>query len=169
MARTEIEHIVVPSLLDRLTDEEPQVSLDPQVSREDSERRFRRSVERDVESLFNTRRTMAPAPEGLTELRHSVYDYGLLDSTGIPVGTKTGRERLIAGLRDAITRFEPRMAEPSVRLLDADQVRAPQMRFEVAAILLMDRAREQVVFDTVLEVASGEYDVHGSATPAAGA
>mgnify|MGYP001561757014 CR=1 FL=1 len=97
MARTEIEHIVVPSLLDRLTDEAPKVSVDPQISRADSVRNFRRSVERDVETLLNSRRTMYPAAQNFPELRQSVYDYGLIDTTGIPVGTKAGRERLLAG------------------------------------------------------------------------
>lgn len=160
MARTEIEHIIVPSLLDRLTDEAPRESADPTITRDESERRFRRSVERDVEVLLNTRRTMYPAPDGLPELRRSVYDYGLLDTTGIPVGTKSGRERLLTALKDAIQRFEPRMIETRVRLVDADQVKNPQMRFVIEAVLLMDREREPVVFDTVLEVASGEYDVH---------
>lgn len=169
MARTEIEHIVVPSLLDRLTDEAPKVTADPPISRAESERLFRRSVERDVEVLLNTRRTMFPAPDGLPELRHSVYDYGLLDTTGIPVGTKSGRDRLLTALRDAIQRFEPRMAETRVRLVDADQVRNPQMRFVIEAVLLMDREREPVVFDTVLEVASGEYDVHETGGTSGGA
>ncbi|MEO7964412.1 MAG: type VI secretion system baseplate subunit TssE [Gemmatimonadaceae bacterium] len=169
MARTEIEHTVVPSLFDRLTDEAVGVSLDPQLSRSESERAFRRSVERDVETLLNTRRTMYPATESLRELAHSVYDFGLVDMTGVPVGTQAGRDRLITALQDAISRFEPRMAEPKVRLVDDDQLKNPQMHFLIEATLLMDRAREQVVFDTVLEVASGEYDVHDSAASAAGA
>lgn len=159
MARTELEHIVVPSILDRLTDEEPNVGMDAAISREESELRFKRAVERDVESLLNTRRTMEPAPDAFRETRHSVYEYGLIDTTGIPVGTKGGRDRLLTALVDVMTRFEPRLAETRVRLVDADQVRSPQMRFVVEAILLMDRERKQVVFDTVLEVASGEYEV----------
>ncbi len=159
MARTEIENIVVPSLFDRLTDLQPKVGIDPQTSRDESERDFKRAVERDVESLLNARRTMLPAPEECPELHRSVYEFGLLDTTGIPVGTKTGRERLLASLRDTIERFEPRMVDTRVRLVDADQVRAPQMRFVVEAVLVMGNEREQVVFDTVLEVARGEYEV----------
>lgn len=160
MARTEIEHIVVPSLLDRLTDEAPKHTQDAPITRAESERRFRHSVERDVETLLNSRRTMHPAPAALPELRQSVYDFGLIDTTGIPVGTKAGRERILAGLRDAITRFEPRMQDLTVRLVDADQVRSPQMRFVIEATLIMDREREPVVFDTLLEVSNGEYEVH---------
>lgn len=162
MARTEIEHTVTPSLLDRLTDDAPRVSIDAPMTRAESERAYRRCVERDVEDLLNTRRTMFPAPDALAEVRHSVYDYGLIDTTGIPVGTADGRDTLLAALRDAIVRFEPRLAETRVRLLEADQGSAPQLRFVVEAVLLMERERQQVVFDTVLEVASGEYDVHDS-------
>jgi type VI secretion system protein ImpF len=160
VARTEIEHVVTPSLLDRLTDEAPRIGIDGTMTRAESERAFRRSVERDVENLLNTRRTMHVAPEALADVHHSVYEYGLIDTTGIPVGTPGGRDHLLAALRDAIVRFEPRLAEVRVRLIDADQGNAPQLRFVVEATLLMDRERQQVVFDTVLEVASGEYDVH---------
>jgi type VI secretion system protein ImpF len=139
------------------------------MTRAESVRLFRRGVERDVETLLNTRRTMFPAPESLRELFHSVYDFGLADMTGVPVGTQSGRDRLIAALQDTIDRFEPRMLEPRVRLVDDDQLKNPQMRFLIEATLLMDREREQVVFDTVLEVASGEYDVHESTTPSSSA
>jgi len=168
MARTEIERTVRPSILDRLTDQEPGLAADPPITREESERRFRVAVERDVEALLNTRRSMVPAPEWCPELRRSVYDFGLVDTTGIPVGTKAGKERLLSALQDAIERFEPRLARPRVRLLDAQQVRAPQMRFVVEAVLVMDPGREDVVFDTVLEIASGEYDVRDTDASSSG-
>jgi type VI secretion system protein ImpF len=47
----------------------------------------------------------------------------------------------------------------AVRLLDADQVKAPQVRFAVEATLRMDPSPERIVFDTVLEIASGTYAV----------
>ena len=168
MGRTEIERIVTPSLLDRLSDNQPGIAADPPVTREQSERNYRRGVERDVEALLNTRRTMVPAPDWCPELRRSVYDYGLVDTTGMPVGTKAGRDRLLATLQDAIERFEPRLGQPRIRLIDAQQVRAPQIRFVLEAVLVMDPGREDVVFDTVLQVASGEYDVHDADTSAAG-
>lgn len=169
MARTEIERTVQSSLFDRLTDEEPGISGDRSLTREDSERAFRRSVERDVEALLNTRRTMVPAPDGCPELRRSVYEFGLIDTTGTAVGTKVGRARLVESLQDAFERFEPRLGQPRVRLVAADQAGAPQMRFVIEATLRMDPSPEQMVFDTVLEVASGEYAVRDPGDPSAGA
>ena len=43
------------------------------------------------------------------------------------------------------------------------------VRFQVEALLRMDPSPEHVVFDTVLEVARGEYAVEGEGAPAAGA
>jgi len=168
MARTEIERTVRPSVLDRLVDAEPELAADPHITREESERRYRLAVQRDVEALLNTRRTMIPAPDWCPELRQSVYDFGLIDTTSIPVATKSGKDRLLTALQDAIERFEPRLARPRVRLLDAQQVRAPQLRFVVEAVLVMDPGREDVVFDTVLEIASGEYDVREQDTSVSG-
>ena len=159
MARTEIERTVQPSLVDRLTDLEPGVAADGPTTREESARLFRLSVERDVEWLLNTRRTMHPAPEQCDELRHSVHEYGLPDTTGLAIATKAGRERILNALRETIERYEPRLAKPRIRLVDASQVRAPQMRFVIEATLVMDPSPEQVVFDTVLEIASGQYAV----------
>ena len=165
MARTEIERTVQPSLLDRLTDLEPARPADPPTTREASAQAFRASVQRDVEWLLNTRRTIDPAPPGCPEVRLSVHEYGLPDTTGLGPSTKQGREWLLQNLRDTLERFEPRLTDVRVRLVDVSQVNAPQMRFVIEATLRMDPDAEQVVFDTVLEVASGEYAVLDGPSP----
>ncbi len=159
MARTEIERVIQPSLLDRLTDFEPGVAADSALTRDESVRQFRAAVQRDVEMLLNTRRTIALAPASCPELHDSGHEYGLPDTTGMPVGSKAGRERLIASLTDALERFEPRLGGPQVQLIQSDQVRSPQVRFVVQAMLRLEPSPERVVFDTTLELASGEYDV----------
>jgi type VI secretion system protein ImpF len=159
MARTELERAVQPSLVDRLTDEAPGVTADLLISRDESERRYRTSVRRDLEWLLNTRRTMEPAPAERPELRHSVYDYGLPDTTGVPMDMLRGHERLVAWLEDTIARFEPRLTDVRVRLIEADQVATPQVRFTIEALLRMDPSPELVVFDTVLQVARSEYEI----------
>jgi len=165
--RTEIERTVQPSLLDRLTDEHPSVPADPATSRSESESAFREAVQRDVEWLLNTRRTMVVVPPYCPHVRASVHEFGLPDTTGVPVGTPDGRNFLVAAMQDALERFEPRLGNPRVKLVEADQGRAPQLRFTVDATLRMDPSPEQVVFDTVLEVASGEYAVDVAGAPPA--
>jgi type VI secretion system protein ImpF len=159
MARTELDRAVQPSLLDRLTDLEPTVIADPATSRDASERAYRLSVQRDVEFLLNTRRTMIRADVGLPELQQSAHQFGLPDSSGLTFSNVEGRKQLTDDIADTLRRFEPRLANVVVRLTDANQVSAPQVRFSISATLRMDPSPEQIVFDTVLEIASGTYDV----------
>jgi type VI secretion system protein ImpF len=159
MARTEIERTVQPSLLDRLTDLEPDRATDAPTTREASAVSFRASVQRDVEWLLNTRRSIVVVPPSCPEVRDSVHEFGLPDTTGIPVGTTEGRHQLLTSLQDSLTRFEPRLANPRVKLGESEALKVPQLRFSVEATLRMDPNPEQVMFDTVLEVASGEYEV----------
>lgn len=163
MAKTELDRAVQPSLLDRLTDEQPSLLADHTTTREASERAFRISVQRDVEFLLNTRRTMVTAGVNFPELMRSVHQYGLPDTSGLSFSNIEGRQQLTDNIADTLRRFEPRLNNITVRLSDARQLSSPQVRFSISATLRMDPSPEQIVFDTVLEIASGEYDVAGSA------
>jgi len=161
MARTELDRAVQPSLVDRLTDLATKERLDAPSSRDASERAYRVSVQRDIEWLLNSRRTMWPAPPGLREVHDSAYEYGLVDTTALFVGSPEGRGSLRDAVEDTIARFEPRLTNVRVRLIDADQKSAPQLRFVIEATLRMDPNPEQVVFDTVFDTANGSYEVGG--------
>lgn len=157
MARTEIERTVQPSLLDRLTDDAPLDSADRATTREASARGFRLSVQRDVEALLNTRRTIREPSERQRELARSVHQYGLPDLTGYPVTVREGQERLTEAILDTLRRFEPRLTNVELTMGEADEGDVSHVRFSIAATLLMDPSPEQVVFDTRLEVATGNF------------
>ena len=159
MARTELDRIVQASLLDRLTDEQLRDPADRATTREASARAFRISVQRDLEGLLNTRRTMIRVGPELRQLLRSVHEFGVPDTTGLAIATPEGQKRLTDDISDAIRRFEPRLTNVKVRLTDSSQVRTPQVRFTIEATLRMDPTPEQIIFDTVLEVSSGNYDV----------
>jgi type VI secretion system protein ImpF len=161
MARTELERSVQPSLIDRLTDLEPRRPSDPSLSRDESERLYRASVQRDLEWLLNTRRSIVMVDKDQVEVSRSVHEYGVVDTTGRAVATVEGRNRLTDDVRDAIARFEPRLTNVRVVMRQADQVSSPQIRFVIEATLRMDPNPEQVLFDTVLEVSIGVYAIEG--------
>lgn len=163
MARTELDRSVLGSLFDRLTDENPQTQDAASVSREESTRHFRRSVKRDLEHLLNTRRTIVKVDGRYHEVRQSVHEYGVPDTTGVSMASQDGPDRLTADLKDAIARFEPRLINVNIVLTESSQITAPQVRFKVEATLRMDPTPEQVLFDTVLEVASNSFAVDDSA------
>jgi type VI secretion system protein ImpF len=163
--RTEIERVVQPSLVDRLTDADPRAVRDAPTTPKDSAKAYRDSVQTDIEWLLNTRRSIVAVPEAYRELARSVHEFGLPDITGIAVNTAPGRARLRDMIQDTLERFEPRLESPVVRIRDADVLSTPMVRFQVEAILRMDPSPEHVVFDTVLEVARGEYAVEIDGEP----
>ena len=163
MAKNEIERTVQPSLLDRLTDADPRSSAEPRVIFAESVRRFKASLQRDLEWLLNTRRIPEEVPEDwMEQLPRSVYYYGIPDITSLSRDSRDSRTILLRDVEDAIAIFEPRLTDVRIAVIEAEgeQFRR-ELRFHIEATLRMDPTPEQVVFDTVLNFASGEYDIAG--------
>ena len=153
-------HAALP-LLDRLTDGEPGIPDRLWTSRAESMRLLKNSLRRDLEWLLNARRLANP-PAALRELNRSVFVYGLPDFTAYSLASSADRARLLADLEAAIRLFEPRLDDVRVVRLEDERL-SHAVRFRIEALLLVDPAPEQVSFDTVLELSSGEYQVKGEA------
>jgi type VI secretion system protein ImpF len=164
MARTELERTVQYSLLDRLTDHDPQTRVEAPMTWAQSVRMLKASVRRDLEWLLNTRRIPEPPPEILTEVEQSMYSYGLPDITSLSRDSASSYARLLRQVERGIAQFEPRLTRVRVSLVETEGENARrELRFLIEAVLRMDPNPEPVVFDTVLEFSSGEYDVKGDA------
>ena len=170
MAKREIERTVQPSLLDRLTDYEPRTSAEARVGYHDSVRQYKAALQRDLEWLLNTRRIPLAIPEQLQEVAQSVYYYGLPDLTSISRDSPEARGRLLRRVEEAIATFEPRLENVRISFVEMQgENHRRELRFHVEGTLLMDPTPEQVVFDTVLHFASGEYEVRGGSAENGGA
>jgi type VI secretion system protein ImpF len=164
MARTELERTVQYSLLDRLVDHEPQTRIEAPMTMAQSVRMLKASVRRDLEWLLNTRRIPEPPPESLTEVGKSMYNYGLPDITSLNRDSAASYTRLLRQVERAIAQFEPRLTRVRVSLVETEGESARrELRFLIEAVLRMDPNPEPVIFDTVLEFSSGEYEVKGDA------
>jgi type VI secretion system protein ImpF len=162
MARTELERTVQYSLLDRLIDADPQSRVEAPMTWAQSVRMLKASVRRDLEWLLNTRRIPEPLPDNLTEVEQSLYNYGLPDITSLSRDSATSYTRLLRQVDRAIAQFEPRLTRVRVSLVETEGENARrELRFQIEAVLRMDPNPEPVLFDTVLEFSSGEYDVKG--------
>ena len=143
---------ITQSLIDRLTSAEPKLT---------AERQLKASLRRDLEWLLNTRRIVVPPQESLLELNRSLYVYGLPDFSSYSLNSPKDRNRLVRALETTISIFEPRLIDVKVVPVEMSGTTARMMRFQIEGLLLMDPAPEQVSFDTVLQLTSGEYQVKG--------
>jgi len=152
MPRPEADIAVTPSLVDRLID------LDP-ATRSQSVRQLKLALRRDLEWLLNTRRIPEEAPEAYEEVSHSLYNYGLPDVTSLALNSPRDKNRLLRTIETTLADFEPRLADVRVHAVD-DGATAPRvLRFQIEGLLKMDPAPEQVFFDTLLQLATGDCQV----------
>jgi type VI secretion system protein ImpF len=156
-----IERSVQQSLLDRLIDLDPKTSNEVPPSWSESVRQLKRSLRHDLEWLLNTRRIPTPAPESFQELQRSLYNFGFPDITSMGRDSRDVRIRLLRQVEETIATFEPRLARVKVSLAETEEDGSRQLRFLIEGLLRMEPNPEQVVFDTVLEISSGEYHVKG--------
>jgi len=163
MARPRGDGPITLSVLDRLIDLDPKRSEELPLSRSQSLREFKANVCRDLEWLFNSRQPLE-TPQLTKLLRNSVYSYGLPDITSMSASSIRDRKRLSQSLEEAIRIFEPRILNPRVTLATTEDGKVMRLRFVIEGLLRVDPSPEPVSFDTVLDVASGDYKVPGDSS-----
>jgi type VI secretion system protein ImpF len=162
MPRSDADPLVTQSVLDRLIDKEPLNSADPSITRAQTVRLLKGALRRDLEWLLNTRRIADRLEAEHVELASSVYHYGLPDVTALSFASPKDRVKLLRSLESTIRAFEPRLMNVKVIPVDNSETGSRQiLRFQVEGLLKMDPAPEQISFDTVLQLSSGEYQVKG--------
>ena len=160
MAELTPQERLQPSLLDRLVDDAPEEKLESRDKRVLSLQQMRAGVLRDLEWLLNTRRIAEPAPEALSEVCSSLYHYGIPDISSMSSDSSDVRRRLLRAVEETIALYEPRLAGARASIAESeDGSRA--VHFVIEGLLRMDPEPEQVAFDTVLELSSGQFQVSG--------
>ncbi|MBP3959621.1 type VI secretion system baseplate subunit TssE [Gemmata sp. G18] len=152
---------LLPSVLDRLLDDEPGTSAEPARNRSQLLRELKLSVRRDIESLLNARRRNVALPPGLPELANSLLTYGVPDFSGAGPATDDQRDAFCRMLETIIGQGEPRLLRVSVALAGDVDTADRTLRFRIDALLRADPAPEPVVFDSTLEPATHQFAVQG--------
>lgn len=161
MLRVDRDASLLPSILDRLLDDAPDVSHEPQPDRFQNLRQLRRAVTRDLEALLNTRQEVwAELPAEFTELRRSLMAYGLPDFTAFSLLNPHDRNRIRRAVEQAIAIFEPRLDRVRVTV-ESPRQHEPTLRFHIEALLQVEPAPEPVSFDAMLQLHTQEYVVRG--------
>lgn len=152
----------LPSLLDRLTDD------DPGMKRPETDRfvfdieRYRFAVVRDIDWLLNTTSPARPEEiEGLELASASVLNYGMPPLSGGTVLSIDPRA-LEQRVRDVITRFEPRIVPTSVRIevrVTGTVMSHRSLSFLLEGMLWAEPVPERIYVRTEVDLETGHVSV----------
>jgi type VI secretion system protein ImpF len=148
------------SILDRLTDLDPESTAEPRPHAWEEMRDLKASLCRDLAALLNTRREEQPFDPAYEEAANSVLTYGVTDFTSYTLTNSIEQELVRRSIERAIRQFEPRIIHVNVSLEEPSAVK-PVLRFHIEAMLRID-ARESVAFDVTLHRDSRRMSVSGA-------
>ncbi len=162
MAELSPKERLQPSLLDRLTDNEPDKKKESADKRVLSMRRLRESVLRDLGWLLNCGNLASL--EDLDDyplVAHSVVNYGLPDLTGVSA-SGIDVPQVERALRQAILDFEPRILRNSVKvrtIVSEGEMNRNAIAFEIEGELWAQPMPLRLYLRTELDLESGNFSV----------
>lgn len=151
-----------PSLLDRLTDNDPERKQESREARVISPSRLRDYVRRDLAWLFNT--THLQATQGLDDypvVARSVVNFGMPDMAG-RTASSVNPTILEQSIRRAILDFEPRLVGRTLRVklvVDSKQMNHNAMAFDIEAELWAQPLPLRLFLRTAIDLENGIIDV----------
>lgn len=149
---------ITPSIVDRLLDFDPTNPNEAPKSRSQSLKELKQSVRRDLEWLLNTRHSPDGISKELEEVNKSLAKFGLPDFLGVSSQNDDDRKDLIRSVETALKIFEPRFMNLKITLDDGDYLNRG-VKFRIQATLRVEPTPEPVVFDTILQVGSGDFEI----------
>src|SRR5262249_29821668 len=120
---------------------------------------LKHAVRRDLEALLNTRRRLLSWPPELGELNTSLVSYGLPDFTSAYLQAAQRPEAFLELITDTIARFEPRLKNVRVELLQKKDRIDRVLRFRIDAVLHVEPVSDNVSFDSAFEPTKASFEI----------
>ena len=162
MGQWSLKERLQPSMLDRLTDHNPEKKKESTAQQSMSQKEFKDAVIRDLGWLLNSvSLDVVVDLEPYPEVKHSVLNYGLPDISGhtsSTVNVKTIERSLIQAIRD----FEPRIIRNSLRVKvhsDPSDMSHNSLVFEIEGAVFGQPSPFQIVLRSELDLECGEFKV----------
>jgi type VI secretion system protein ImpF len=159
MAQKDEKRPLANSSLDRLLDDEPGNRKEQPRSVGQQLRELKHGLRRDLENLLNTRWRCRVWPPELDQLDVSLVNYGIPDFTGVNMSVPAERENLRIVIQRAITRFEPRLKNVVVTVLQNADEFDRVLRFRINGVMRAEPSPEPVTFDSELEPSTTSIEV----------
>lgn len=168
MAATDLRDRLQPALLDRLTDDNPDIKHDADDKRVLNKNQLRQAVLRDLSWLLNAVQPLGKQAAEAPYAGESVLNFGLPPMSG-QLASKVDVPSVEQSIREAILRFEPRILEhsltvkavDSVAMLDAHNI----IEFEIRGFLWAQPIPLELLLRTQLDLEAGQVKLRdGSPT-----
>jgi type VI secretion system protein ImpF len=151
-----------PSLLERLTDHEPERASEPGASEGVDDARLRHLVRRDLAWLLNTTHLAAGFELGeFPEVARSVLNYGVPDLTGRTLSSVKS-DQLERQITQGVLRYESRLVRETVRVQVSRAPNGsgkPTLFIEIAAVLRAEPLPVSLRVRAEVDVESGRVAI----------
>lgn len=158
MADQALTERLQPSLLDRLTDDDPGNPKESRESRVIDLRRLRDIIQRDLVWLLNTfDNSSLVDPERYPNVARSVVSYGVREVAG-EFSTEARADKIRSSIHRAIEKFEPRIIAGSLDVLlrDTDQKGQTIVTFDIAADMWAQPLPLELYLRSEVDITTGE-------------
>lgn len=150
-----------PSLLDRLTDLEPEKGTESRDSRVINLTRLREIIRRDLSWLLNSGNLEGEVDfQRYPNSANSVLNYGIRDVSG-DYSTVDRAFRIQSAIRKAVEHFEPRIDEGTLEVLiqEGDTSRASTIRFGIHAEMWAEPVPIELYLRSEVDVTTGHVEL----------
>ena len=171
MPIADIDGFPTPSLIDRLSSDEPDfydstnIDASGQLRRQTNKaksreavRRYEDSVRRDLEWLFNSRRIKDDRLERYPQVRSSVFCFGIPDLNSEDPSRTHDKDELLHNMEDAVARFDRRLRDLTIEF-GSQVLGSHLLHFHIAGVVMMDPVPAEVAFQSSLDPTNGECKV----------
>lgn len=148
MAKIRSQSPILPSLLDRLIDDEPEQPLERARSAPALLQDIKANLRRDLEWLLNTRLYRPQHFDNHPELRQSLIAYGLPDFSTVQLGSEEHCEEFRTIIQATIERLEPRLRRVQVEISPAGEAHERTLYLRINATLLVEPDPVPLLFDS---------------------
>ncbi|MFO0014839.1 MAG: type VI secretion system baseplate subunit TssE [Planctomycetota bacterium] len=160
MSRIRPEDLLLPSVLDRLLDDEPENRKELPKDRAQRIRELKLSVARDIENLLNTRVSFDEIPEPFQRVRASIANYGVPDFNALVTDSSDTVSRMESQILQVLENFEHRIHNVKVTSEGASRLRDVRVvKFRIEGILQADPSPEWVKYTSQMSAVNKQFEV----------
>lgn len=120
------------------------------------------SLNRDIESLLNTRNNGSLFTKQDDSLTRSIVNYGLADFALFNLLATDDQARLCQHIEELLIRYEPRLLNPKVSILPQTSESTFTWQFQINGELKLVDEQYAVAFSSALDLAGGYYRISGA-------